>query len=347
MRTFEIRTEFPAEKCTIFCEKGAFEQQEIPCSFVFTDTNVLALYEKKIRKKFPRTRIFAMDAGEEFKTPQTLCALLKEMTQAGLHRNDTLVCVGGGVVGDIGGLASALYMRGIDCVQVPTTLLAQVDSSVGGKTAVDFEGVKNLVGAFKQPFRVVVDCEFLTTLPAREIRCGIGEIVKHSALNGTLFDRLVANRAKLFDLDFLAEIVPDNLAIKADVVQRDPRETGLRKFLNVGHTTGHALELTGGMLSHGEYVLLGLLYEIEIAKKHLKCDEAYLRVLRNLAVKALGTVPESNAAEAAQLARLDKKNSASEKIMLAVPVAKGTCELLELPFAQYKRELKRIGDTLC
>ncbi len=347
MKTFCIQTELRPEKSEIFCGRGVFESAEISAAFVFTDTNMLSLYEKKIKKKFPKKPIFAMDAGEEHKTPETLFALLREMAKAGLHRKDTLVCIGGGVVGDIGGLASALYMRGIDCVQIPTTLLAQVDSSVGGKTAVDFGGIKNLVGAFKMPSRVFVDSEFLGTLPERELRCGLGEIVKHSALSGVLFDRLIANRARLFDLEFLGGIVPDNIAVKTAFVQNDPYETGLRKFLNVGHTTGHAFELSGGGLSHGEYVLLGLLYEIEIAKKYLKCDEAYLRVLHNLAVKVLGTVPKTDPVAAAELARLDKKNAKNDSIALAVPTAKGKFELLELPFTQYKRELKKLGDSIC
>lgn len=341
MKTFRIKTELGTEESVITCENGALENKL--GDFIFTDENVYNLY----RKKFWKAPVYVMPAGEEHKTPETLFELLKEMAKAGLHRKDTIVCIGGGVVGDIGGLASALYMRGINCVQVPTTLLAQVDSSVGGKTAVDFEGVKNLVGVFKQPSRVLVDPEFLKTLPERELRCGLGEIIKHSTLNGALFDRLVANRMKLFDLEFLEKIVPDNIAIKAGIVQQDPREAGLRKFLNVGHTTGHAFELMGGDLSHGEYVLLGLLYEIEIAQKYLKCDEAYLRVLHNLAVKVLGEVPKLDALRAAELAKLDKKNSTSKDISLAVPVAKGKCELLELPYVQYKRELKKIGGSLC
>lgn len=341
MRTFQIKADLGVEESVITCESGVLENRL--GDFIFTDENVYQLYGKK----FWKAPVYAMPAGEEHKTPETLFALLKEMAKAGLHRKDTLVCIGGGVVGDIGGLASALYMRGINCVQVPTTLLAQVDSSVGGKTAVDFEGVKNLVGVFKQPSRVLVDSAFLQTLPARELRCGLGEIIKHSTLDGVLFDRLIANRARLFDLEFLAGIVPDNIAIKAEIVRRDPREAGLRKFLNVGHTTGHAFELTGGDLSHGEYVLLGLLYEIEIAKKYLKCDEAYLRVLHNLAIKVLGELPQTDPAAAAELARLDKKNKTDKNISLAVPVAKGTCELLELPFVQYKRELKKIGGALC
>src|SRR5699024_10094782 len=133
------------------------------------------------------------------------------------HRNACLVCLGGGVVGDIGGLAASLYMRGIACIQVPTTLLSQVDSSVGGKTAVDFMGVKNLVGAFFQPKQVFADPAFFATLPPREIRCGLGEIVKHGALDGDIYDTLQANRDRLFDLTFLAEIVPTNIAFKARV----------------------------------------------------------------------------------------------------------------------------------
>ena len=206
MNRFAIETE---EKSTseIVIERGIFSSIEERANFVFTDSNVYALYENKIKAKFKNVPVYAMTAGEEHKTKETLFDLLGEMKKAELTRGDTLVCLGGGVVGDVGGLASALYMRGISCIQIPTTLLSQVDSSVGGKTAIDFEGVKNMIGVFSQPKKVFVDCDFLKTLPQREIRCGLGEIVKHGALNGELFQKLNKNRDRLFDLDFLSGTV--------------------------------------------------------------------------------------------------------------------------------------------
>lgn len=333
----------------ILCGCNAFEEivKTGGRCMVFTDTNVRALYGDKIAAHLPDAPVFAMQAGEEHKNESTLFALLSAMAEAQLHRGDTLVCIGGGVVGDVGGLASALYMRGLGCVQVPTTLLSQVDSSVGGKTAIDFHGVKNLIGVFKQPERVLIDGSFLKTLPAREIRCGLGEIVKHAALDGALFDTLLANKEKLSDCAFLTAIVPDNIAIKADVVKKDPKEKGLRKCLNLGHTTAHAFELCDGKLSHGEYVLAGIVYEAELAKAHVACEKEYLNELQNLARYALGGMPSMvSAREAAAFAKLDKKNTQAATIALTVPVARGKFALLELPFAVYCDELVRIQEEL-
>ncbi len=348
MRTFSIPYTDGGES-RILCGCNAFEEiaKTSGRCMVFTDTNVRALYGDKIAACLPDAPVFAMQAGEEHKNESTLFALLSAMAAAQLHRGDTLVCLGGGVAGDVGGLASALYMRGIGCVQVPTTLLSQVDSSVGGKTAIDFHGVKNLVGVFKQPERVLVDGAFLKTLPAREIRCGLGEIVKHAALDGALFDTLLANRNSLFDCDFLTAVVPDNIAIKADVVQKDPKERGLRKCLNLGHTTAHAFELCDGKLSHGEYVLAGILFEAELAKAHIACDKAYLGELQDLARFALGGMPAMiSAREAASYAKLDKKNTQAAKIALTVPAERGKFALLELPYEVYCGELIRIQEEL-
>lgn len=347
MREFRIQTSPRTEESVIVCRSNALKALG-GGDFVFTDDNVYALYREEIERYLPEVPVFSMPAGEEHKTPETLFALLSSMAKAGLHRSDTLVCIGGGVVGDIGGLAAGLYMRGMPCVQVPTTLLAQVDSSIGGKTAVDFEGVKNLVGLFCQPRRVLVDASFLKTLPPREIRCGLGEIVKHGALNDELFEKLNANRERLTELEFLAEAVPDNIAIKADVVRADPLEKGLRKCLNLGHTTAHALELSHKSLSHGEYVLLGLIFEAELAKRHTVCDEGYLEELKALALCALGELPVlPDMKEAARLALLDKKNNASDNVVVTAPTAKGRYELLELPFEVYARETEEIRRGLC
>lgn len=346
MKSFRIRTAPAREESRIICRKNALSAAPRP-DFIFTDSNVYALYKRALARHFAGVPVHVMPAGEEHKTMHTLCELLSAMAQAGLTRRARLACIGGGVVGDIGGLAAALYMRGIDCVQIPTTLLSQVDSSVGGKTAVDFSGVKNLVGAFKQPSTVLVDGAFLKTLPPREIRCGLGEIVKHAALSAPLFDRLWENRDKLFDLAFLSDIVPLNIAFKADVVQKDPREQGLRKCLNLGHTTGHAFELAHGALSHGEYVLIGILYEARFALRHLDCDGEYLAALQTLARAALGELPAlPDAAVAAERAKLDKKNVARGEVVMTVPVRKGEYALLALPDEVYARELMLIGGEL-
>ena len=353
MKKIRIKTRQAAFESTVVFPKNALGSELKKClegreALIFTDENVLRIWGKHIQKNLPQVPIFAMSAGEEYKTIKTLSALLSAMAEAGLHRNSVLVALGGGVVGDIGGLAASLYMRGIDCVQIPTTLLAQVDSSVGGKTAIDFCGVKNLVGAFKPPVRVIVDPAFLKTLPAREIRSGLGEIVKHGALSGEIFDLLSANRERLTDTDFLGEIVPENIRFKAEVVQKDPTEKGLRKCLNLGHTTAHAFELLGGALSHGEYVLVGTLFEAEIAKKHLACDEEYLNELKTLALDALGGMPLlPPVKEAVKYARLDKKNQSSDEITLTVPVRKGEYALLALSYEEYVRAAEEAEKKLC
>ena len=352
MKTFHINLKGTPKRSVIVCRKNVLTKQlkdDLPWlkaggAMIFTDSNVFSLYQRKI--KVLDLPVFVMPAGEEYKTEQTLFALLQAMAEAGLRRSSALIALGGGVVGDIGGLAASLFMRGISCIQVPTTLLAQVDSSVGGKTAIDFCGVKNLIGAFHQPMYVYADPDFFRTLPPREIRCGLGEIVKHAALNGALFEKLLANRGRLFDLGFLSELVPENIAIKAEIVRKDPNETGLRRCLNLGHTTGHAIELTKGDLSHGECVLLGLLYENRIARKYLATDEAYLDALESLIRTVLVCDVTFDAEEAARLALHDKKNTAKDTVSLVVPTRKGEFAFLDLNFSDYVHALKEIGKAL-
>ncbi len=348
MKSIVIQTE---QKTTseILIGQGLFSEIGERIDFLFTDLNVYAFYGAKLREKYPNVPTYAMHAGEKFKTKITLLNLLEKMRGAELKRGDTMLCFGGGVVGDVGGLAAALYMRGIDCIHVPTTLLSQVDSSIGGKTAIDFGGIKNLIGVFSQPKKVYVDSDYLKTLPPREIRCGLGEIIKHGALDRELFKILCDHRDRLSDLDFLSGIVPRNIALKADVVERDAHEKGLRKCLNLAHTTAHAFELSDRNLSHGEYVLIGILFEAEIAKRVLKdTDEEYLNELKELARLALGKVPKLiDAREAAQYARLDKKNTEQEKVSLTVPVRQGEYAFLDLPYEQYADFLAEIAETLC
>ncbi len=310
---------------------------------VLTDSNVHAIYGEQLSRALGEVPVFVMPAGEANKNEQTLLSLLSAMKEANLHRNSLLIAFGGGVVGDLGGLAAGLYMRGIDCIQVPTTLLAQVDSSVGGKTAIDFGGVKNLIGVFHQPVRVFIDPRFLNTLPEREIVCGLGEIVKYGALSGDIFDRLVAC-PNLHDAAFLASLVPACVAYKAAVVRRDPEERGERKCLNLGHTTGHAVELSLGTYSHGACVLIGMFYEARLSAKFcVDADFDYLSRLETLVRAAADFDPAAvDAASCAELARSDKKNTHRDAVTLIVPIRRGEWRLLELQTERYRAALAEI-----
>ena len=177
--------------------------------FVVTDSNVARLYSEKIGKLFPGAPVCVIPAGERHKNRTGLFRILDGMLNARLHRSSVVVAFGGGVVGDMAGLAAALYMRGTRIVQMPTTLLAQVDSSVGGKTAVDYRGVKNVIGAFYQPERVFCDPLFFETLLAREIRCGLGEVIKTGLLDETVGGAIRANTGRLRDLSFLHSLAAD------------------------------------------------------------------------------------------------------------------------------------------
>ena len=314
-------------------------------NFVVADANVYALYPNFFKTYFPDTEIYILPSGEEYKNFQSLYEILSKMTGAGLHRTSRLFAVGGGVVGDIGGLAAALYMRGISCVQIPTTLLSQVDSSVGGKTAVDLGGIKNIVGAFYQPCEVLVDPNFLRTLPAREIKCGIGEIVKYAALSGEIFHLLEDNLDKLQDVAFLQTLITACIAHKARVVEADEKESGERRSLNIGHTTAHAIELAHGF-SHGESVLYGMIFETKIAMEEGVCEKEYGERLLKIIKKALQIPPVSKTdfshiGDEAQKARSDKKNTGDGMIKMAVAKAKNEWTMFGLSFENYRAALMK------
>jgi len=329
----------------IYCGAGAFEEIIPPLlknrsCFLLTDSNVYAIYRDLINRVFASVPLFVMEAGEKNKNYKSLMGILESMINAGLHRSSCLFALGGGVIGDIGGLAAALYMRGIHCVQIPTTLLAQVDSSVGGKTAVDFGMVKNVIGAFYQPETVVADPMFLNTLPEREVICGLGEIIKHGTLNADIFDKLYNNKDKLHSLEFISSIIADNIRHKAHVVEIDEKEKNLRKSLNMGHTTGHAIELFYGNMSHGACVLVGMYIEAEYAVRQGVCKREYADKIEELILLALGSLPDLKGLEkAAYLAKMDKKNTSLNEIALTVPKSKGEYAELKVPYAEYEEFL--------
>ena len=337
----------------IHCGAGTFEKYAPALKerrpFIVTDKNVFGLYRHLLWETFGAdVPITILPAGETAKTKRRLFEILQAMTDAGVKRNTVVIAFGGGVVGDITGLAASLYMRGVPLVQIPTTLLSQVDSSVGGKTAIDFNSIKNLIGTFYQPQEVIVDPRFLQTLPAREIRCGLGEIVKYGALDKGIYKKLCENSKKLFDLDFLGDITADCIRHKAEVVSRDEHDlTGIRKTLNLGHTTGHALELHYGKKSHGEFVLIGTYYEMYIAKSlGLGGGEYYGKII-NLIKSVIKKIPSYEDIERAALAAAyDKKNVAGGKISLVVPKCEGESAEISITPDKYAKLLAECSEEL-
>jgi len=240
--------------------------------------------------------------GEQAKTIGVAQLGWDRLLDAGCDRTSTVVALGGGAVGDLAGFVAATYMRGIDFVQVPTTLLAQVDASIGGKTAIDHPQAKNLIGAFHQPRLVIVDPAVLTTLPESEFRSGLAEVIKHGiVLDARYFEDLEQELSPLLqrDISTLERFVAGSCRIKAAVVERDETEAELRHVLNYGHTIGHALEaVTGfGRFTHGEAVSLGIVAEARVAERlgiaNARTTERQVRLLRSagLPVHGLGAPP--------------------------------------------------------
>ncbi|MGN1104436.1 MAG: 3-dehydroquinate synthase family protein [Candidatus Coproplasma sp.] len=348
----EIIINTPTQKSVITCGKGAFENFANNIGnrklFVVTDSNVYAIYKDLIEKTFGSSPVHVIKAGEASKTYSTLIGILKHMLQSGATRAYTVVALGGGVVGDIAGLAACLYMRGVKLVQIPTTLLSQVDSSVGGKTAVDLNGVKNAIGAFYQPGEVIVDPMFLATLPKREIRCGLGEIIKYGGLDAEIYKTLWQNRDNLFDMEFLENITAPCIQHKANVVAGDEKDlNGLRKTLNLGHTTGHAFELYYKRRSHGEFVLIGMYYELIIAESKGVCGGEYAKNLKTLIGKVIKNIPAyADMRQAAIVAKFDKKNDEQTTVSMVVPAVEGRCAEIKMPLGEYADAIGEIAERI-
>ncbi len=225
---------------------------------VVTDSGVPEEYAKLIANQSKNAVIYKIEQGEASKCLDVFESLLQTMLDNGFSRKDCVVAVGGGVVGDLSGFVASAYMRGVDFYNIPTTLLSQIDSSIGGKTAINFGNVKNIVGAFYQPKKVLIDPELLNTLPERQISNGLAEAIKMSLTSDKeLFD-IFENKDIMSNID---EIIVRSLNIKKSVVEQDEKESGLRKILNFGHTIGHGIESSERMseLYHGECVALGMI----------------------------------------------------------------------------------------
>jgi len=301
---------------------------------VITDSNIEPLYAGKVESQFERetVEVLTVSAGEASKTRDMWSRLTDQMLGKGYGRDSAVIALGGGVVGDLAGFVAATFMRGIPVVQVPTTLVAMVDASIGGKTAVDTFAGKNLVGAFHPPAAVLIDPHLLATLPLRELRAGFAEVIKHGVIADEVYLREVASSASELlsaggaTSDMMISLIVRSVEIKAEVVSRDEREEGLRKILNFGHTIGHAVELVSGFsLLHGEAVAIGMALESKLAERiGLARTGTAATVTRTLQAAGLPTdLPRDCGPEAVIDAMRSDKKGRSGKTMFALPLRIG------------------------
>jgi len=303
---------------------------------IISDRNVAPLYGRKVEASLARAgfepTVLAVPAGETAKSFKTVQACYDQLAAKRLERKSFIVALGGGVVGDLAGFVAATYLRGVAFVQVPTTLLAQVDSSVGGKVGVNLKAGKNLVGSFYQPRLVLCDLDTLGTLPVRELRAGLAEVIKYGIIyDAALFKKLERDLPKLLrrDIGTLAAVVARCCEIKADVVRQDETESGLRAILNFGHTLGHALEAIShyGKYLHGEAISIGQVAAAGLSKQVLGLAEEHAgRITRLLEQAGLPIEAKLSRPQQKQLLnamKLDKKVSRGEvKFVLAERIGK-------------------------
>lgn len=298
---------------------------------VVTDSGVPEQYGMTVASQCDDAVLFVFEQGEASKCIDTYVGILQTLVEHNFTRTDCVVAVGGGVVGDMAGFAAATYMRGIDFYNIPTTVLSQVDSSIGGKTAIDFGGYKNLVGAFYPPRGVLIDSDVLQTLPPRQVANGLAEAVKMA----------LTHDAELFSILETADAVTDEmlyraLCIKKQVVEVDEHETGLRKVLNFGHTLGHAIEkVEAPSLYHGECVALGMVPMCAPAVR--------TRLVALLTKWGLPTVYTRNMEAVIEACRHDKKADGSAITVVYVPEV-GSFEMKKLSFTEYET---MTGEVMC
>ena len=337
MKSVEVRTGVPYRVLVGggLLERAGEKSQELLRGrhvMIVSDARVAPLYLSAASRSFEaagfRVSSFTFLEGEGAKRLTTVESLLDAADAAGLTRSDAFVSLGGGIVCDLTGLAAALYLRGVDYIQIPTTLLAMVDASVGGKTAVNLRAGKNLCGAFHQPRLVLCDPDTLSTLSPAVYAEGMAEVIKHGALGGgTVLDLLAAGAS-------LEDLIAENVRIKSEIVSRDEREHSLRQLLNLGHTFGHAVEkLSGFSIYHGEGVSVGMMIAAWAAVRAGRCDESVYRELREWLIKEhLPVTTAYTAAEIASAAMNDKKRR-GDRITVVLPAERGRCELFTLPAA--------------
>jgi 3-dehydroquinate synthase len=295
---------------------------------IVTDDHVDHLYARRIAAQLDGAQIFSIRAGESAKTRETWADVSDSLLHEGYGRDTLIVAAGGGVVGDLAGFVAATYMRGVAFVQIPTTLLAMIDASVGGKTGVDTPAGKNLVGAFHQPVLVIADPNVLATLPANHFRAGLAEALKHGVIADEKYFAKIAGARESTSRDerALTGLIGESVRIKASVVARDERESGLRKVLNFGHTIGHAIEsVSNYKLLHGEAVAIGMALESALAEKIGIATPGTSDAIRD-ALDAIGlpsTFPALDRSAVIAATKSDKKARAG-RVEYALPARVGS-----------------------
>ncbi len=301
---------------------------------VLVDENTEGSCFERFRSHFPTdiAAIIRVPSGEINKTIDTCQHIWRELFTAQADRNSVLLCVGGGVIGDMGGFAASTFKRGIDFIQMPTTLLSQVDSSIGGKLGIDFQEVKNSIGVFANPKAVFISSDFLTTLSPREVRSGFGEIIKHALIADAKQWKTLSKIKDLTTVDWTKIIVP-SLKIKQHIVKIDPFEKGLRKALNFGHTIGHAVEsmalATKNPLTHGEAIAIGMICEAYLSKILRGLSDAELNEICSFILKIYGkyAIEQFDFQQLIALMRQDKKNDSASKINFSLLPKIGSVEV--------------------
>lgn len=298
---------------------------------IVTDDGVPAEYSRTVASFCKYAHTVTLPQGEVTKNFESYMLLCKEMLDKNFTRTDCVVAVGGGVMGDLAGFAAATFMRGIDFYNIPTTLLSQVDSSVGGKTGIDVGDVKNIVGAFKQPKKVLIDPNLLSTLPARQISNGLAESVKMAlTCDSELFSLIESGVTE----DNLEEIITKSIIIKKNVVEQDEKESSLRRVLNFGHTVGHGIETAVfPALLHGECVALGML--------PMCADTVRQRLLGVLNAISLPVTADFNVDAVLSAIRHDKKLAGSDINVVYVPKV-GHFEFRKMAVEDFERQLREV-----
>jgi len=310
---------------------------------IITDDTVKGLYLSELKVAFPQKDIFtySIPPGEASKNSDNYVNLLSWLAENTLTGTDAIIALGGGVVGDLAGFVAATYLRGIPYIQIPTTLLAMVDSSVGGKTAIDLPEGKNLVGAFYQPKLVLCDTDFLETLPENILNDGYSEVIKYGMLgNAKLLDDLLHGRIGI------NEIVATCVTMKKDIVIQDEFDKGVRKLLNFGHTIGHAIEqISHYHISHGQGVAIGMALDTKAAVANGQCDPQCLDILESLLTKyKLPSKSSYTADDIYEAATRDKKRE-GDYLTNIVPTQKGRCQMQNITMQELHQWIKK-GVTL-
>jgi len=344
----KVRVDLPLHAYDILIEPGLRKQlTDVICSDfpsvrklgIITDDNLERLYGRSVFEGLSAHQVewhyTAVSPGERSKSLDNVAGLYEQLFDWRMDRGSYVVAFGGGVVGDLAGFVAATFMRGVPLIQVPTSLLAQVDSSVGGKVGVDHPRGKNLIGAFYQPKAVYIDPEFLETLPMKELRAGLAEVVKYGVImDADFFAVLERDTKKILDVDgaVLTQVVRRCCELKRDVVLRDEKESHYRAILNYGHTIGHALEVLTGYTGflHGEAVSLGMVCEGLIAKNlHLCSEDVVVRQAKLL--RAFGLPTEFFEQDFARIVRTlyQDKKTLGGKLRMVLPKSIGKVEIVE------------------